>query len=341
MPIMDVFDQDAFSYVSLCAAVDLVGYTPGFLTARPGLVTPAPIRTPEVWIEQRSFMPQLIITTSRGSPPVQVSGDRRNARSFNTVRIALSSRINSSELLGIRDFASETAMKDLMGEVSRRQFKMKQDEALTKENMVLGAVQGKVLDADNSVIENWYTNWGVAVPDTVNFASAFSNSTDTGAIRALFNQVRRYTLRSLRGVGGTNVQVECIAGDGFWDAFVTSKEVRGNYQAAQALQRIDTMGNAFESYRFANVTVHNYRGTDDNEVQIGNLAAQFFPVGAGTIVRADAPGESFEDLGTSGQQTYSRIITDEKRNSWADVEDYSYPLFINTMPQACVPATAG
>ena len=142
MPIMDVFNQDAFSYVSLCAAVDLVGYTPGFLTARPGLVTPAPIRTQEVWIEQRSFMPKVIQTTPRGAPPVQVSGDRRNARSFNTTRIALSGRINASELLGIRDFASETTMKDLMGEVARRHFKMRNDEAVTKENMLLGAVQG-------------------------------------------------------------------------------------------------------------------------------------------------------------------------------------------------------
>lgn len=337
MPIMDVFDQDAFSYVSLCAAVDLVGYTPGFLTARPGLVTPAPIRTPEVWIEQRSFMPRLIQTTPRGAPPVQVSGDRRNARSFNTVRVALSSRINASELLGIRDFASETTMKDLMGEVARRHFKMRNDEAVTKENMLLGAIQGVVLDADNSVIENWYTNWNVEVPATIDFTSAFSNSSDTGEIRALFNKVRRAVLRAMRGLGGTGVGVECVMGDDFWDSFVTSEEVRENYQAAQAAQRINDVGNAFESYRFAQITCHNYRGTDDNEVQIGSKACQFFPVGAGTIVRADAPGESFEDLGTSGQQVYSRMITDEKRNSWADVEDYSYPLFVNTMPQANIP----
>ena len=142
-------------------------------------------------------------------------------------------------------------------------------------------------------------------------------------------------LRALRGLGGTGVRIECVMGDDM-DAFVTSAEVRDNYQAAQALQRINDVGNAFESYRFADITSHNYRGTDDNEVQIGTKACQFFPSAPAPIVRAEAPGGELRgsrDLRPAGLFAYHHR---RKAQLLGRCRNYSYPLFVNTMPQACV-----
>jgi hypothetical protein len=47
-----------------------------------------------------------------------------------------------------------------------------------------------------------------------------------------------------------------------------------------------------------------------------------------------SPGESFADLGQLGQNFYSNIGRDTVRDWWADVEMYSYPLPVCTMPQA-------
>jgi hypothetical protein len=46
MLTMDVFKQDAFSATSLTAAVDKVGYVPGFLGLLPDLFVPPPLGQP-------------------------------------------------------------------------------------------------------------------------------------------------------------------------------------------------------------------------------------------------------------------------------------------------------
>jgi len=63
MAIMDVFLGDAFSARSLTAAVDRYSYVPNFLETLSGLFTPKPVRTAEVWIEERDFAPVLIQTS--------------------------------------------------------------------------------------------------------------------------------------------------------------------------------------------------------------------------------------------------------------------------------------
>ena len=49
---------------------------------------------------------------------------------------------------------------------------------------------------------------------------------------------------------------------------------------------------------------------------------------------AMSPGESFQDLGTLGKDSYSRMVIDKDRDAWADVEVFSYPLPVCTMPGA-------
>jgi hypothetical protein len=61
----------------------------------------------------------------------------------------------ADELQGIRAFGSETEMKELMSEVARRQLLIKNDMELTKENWRLGVIQGKLLDADGSLLYDW------------------------------------------------------------------------------------------------------------------------------------------------------------------------------------------
>ena len=56
---------------------------------------------------------------------------------------------------------------------------------------------------------------------------------------------------------------------------------------------------------------------------------------------AYAPGEKFEYLGELGQEEYAMIVRDVQRDMWADVESYSYPLPVCTVPQALGSGRAG
>jgi hypothetical protein len=333
MLTMDVFKQDAFSSTSLTAAVDKVGYVPGFLGSYPGLFEPAPVRTEAIWIESRGTDAALIQTSPRGSPPKQKGGDLRDARPFKTSRLALGSRINSSELAFIREFGSETEVRQLQTEIARRQFKLKRDHDLTLENMRLGCVQGLTADADGTTLYNWATEFGQTIPAEVDF-DLDNASPAAGILRTRCTAAVRSVTRGLKGLGGNGVRVVSICGDDFWDLLIAHSEVRAtylNYQAAAALR--DPV--AWETFNFGGITWTNYRGTDDGStVAVGASKAKFFPAGAGIFQWAQSPGERFADIGTVGQPFYSAIVVDQQRDAWADVEVMSYPLMVCTMPQA-------
>lgn len=333
MATLDVFKDDIFSMTSMLPAVDRVGYVPGYLGSIPGLFDPAPVRTEAIWIESRGTEAALIQTSPRGGPPGSKVDEPRDARPFATKRLANKSRVTASELFQIRAFNSESELKQVAAEVARRQFLLKRDMDLTFENWRLGAVQGLVTDADGSTIYNWATEFGQTIPAEVDFDLDNANPA-SGVLRKACTAAIRSITRGLKGLGGNSVRVYAICGDAFWDDLIAHPEVRATYlgyQAAAALR--DPV--AWESFNFANITFVNYRGTDDGStVAVGTDKAKFFPAGAGIFKWAMSPGEKFEHIGQLGQQFYSLIVPDKDRDMWADVEMYSYPLPVCTMPQA-------
>ena len=244
MLTMDAFRADAFAAVSLTAAVDKMSYTPELLGQIPGLFTPRPVRTTAIWIEERSNGPALILTQPRSAPPKVRGAEIRDARSFIAKALGESARIMADELQGIRAFGSETEMKQLMTEVARRQFLIKKDFELTKENWRLTCLQGALLDADGSTIYNWNSEFNQPQASEVNW-DLQNASPASGIIRQMCNQTIRHVKRKLQGVGGPNVKVAAICGDEFWDAFTAHVEVRQtflNWTAAAELRRRQCVG---------------------------------------------------------------------------------------------------
>lgn len=335
MLTMNVFTQDAFSATSLTAAVDQLGYVPGFLGAQ-GIFIPPPLgqpRTVDIWIESRANGPALIQTSPRGAPPSQKQSDRAEARPFKTGRLAEASRITAAELQGIRQFGSETELRQLQVEIARRQFLIRNDFELTKENMRLGALQGLLLDADGSTIYDWADEFDQTIPAEVDF-DLDNAAPAAGVLRKACTAAVRSMTRALKGLGGNAVRFGAICGDEFWDALIAHPEVRATYlgyTAAAALR--DPV--AWEVFPFGGITWSNYRGTDDGTtVAVSSQKAKFFPVGAGIFQECYSPAERFEFVNTPGQEMYSWIVRDTDRDMWADVETYSYPLMVCTMPSA-------
>lgn len=338
MLTMDVFRQDAFSATTMTAVVDKIGYIPSFLGDFPGLFTPMPVSTTQVFIEERSTSAALIQTSARGTPPSQTGNEKRTVRSFSTVRLAKQSRIMADQLQGIRQFGSTTELQSLQSEVARRQFRMKSDIALTMENLRLGAVQGLVKDADGSTIIDWAAALSQSIPAEVNFDLA-TNSATTGAIRKKCTAAVRSIKRALqKGQMSDNVQIVGLCGDTFWDLLIANQEVRQTYLNTQAAADLRT-DVGFGQFSYGGVLFVNYRGTDDaSTVGVNTDKCKFFPVtqvGATSIFQmAYAPAERFEFVNTPGQPFYSWIVPDDDRDMFADIEMYTYPLPVCVLPSA-------
>ena len=358
MLTMDAFRSDAFSAVSLTGAVDKMKFTPQLLGSIPGLFVDTPVRTPAVWIEERANAPALIQTTPRSAPPHVRGAEQRDARSFIAKAIGEGSRIMADELLGIRAFGSETEEKTLMSEVARRQFLIGSDFDLTLENWRLSVVtQAKLLDADGSLIYDWAAEFNQAATGPLGSANPIVNwdllntTPASGAVRILCNQTIRFIRRALQGVGGTFVQVYAMCGDAFWDALTAHPEVRQTYiNWPDAAKLRDDVGQVWESFRYGNILWFNYRSTDDAQPASGGVTgteatpivgvptthASFFPANAGIFRMAYAPPPRMEFVGTPGLKRYSWVVVDDKRDQWADIETFSYPLAVCTLPSALV-----
>lgn len=342
MATMDVFNSNAFSMISLGAAIEKVDHIPNFL-GRLNLFTPKPIRTEVAMVEERSGVLSLIQTSERGAPLEQRTTEKRTVRSFRAPRIAKGDTIQASEIQGIRAFGSESEFVQVQQEVMRRYAgsgtgpvagTLLGDIEATWENMRLGAVQGIVKDADGSTLHDFFTEFGVAQPAAVDFDLDNANPT-MGDVRAKCDAIVRAVKRAAKGcwLEGSSY-VMGLADDTFWDALIKHAEVRDTYLATQEASDL-RQGTAFsDNFRFGGIRWVNYQGTDDNAtIAVPAGTAKFFPVNApGAFEVYWTPGEFLDVVNTLGKPVYPKIVPDRDRNAWVKVEAYSYPLFVPTRP---------
>lgn len=327
---MDAFNNKAFSMVSLTAAVNKVDYVPGLLGSL-NIFEPEPVYTRTVAVERTAKGLTLIPTSPLGAPPRETDRDGRNIRDLRTTRLTDSFTLWAYEIEGIRAFGTESEFESLQTEYANRMAKIRGNMDLTHEFHRLGALQGKLLDADGvTVIYDYFAEFGVAEPAAISFELDVA----TTKVRGVCQQVIRAMARSSGGNFTTSTQVHAIAGDEFYDALISHPTVEATYQNWQAAEALREK-TAFESFYFGGITFHNYRGTDDGStVAVPTNQVKFFPVGARDVFKkAMAPAEFGPFVNTRGQDTYAINVVDKDRQAWTKGELYAYPLYLCTLPE--------
>lgn len=341
MAILDIFENDAFSTVSLIGALENANFVPERL-GQLNLFTSNPIRTEDVSIEVRDNGSLSLIPTSvRGAPLGQNSTNKRRIRKFGTHRIGTGDRINASELAFVRQFGEEEAVIQVQSEIARRWTGpngMVRRVNLTLEHMRLGAIQGKMLDADGSILEDWVTAFDApgAAPTTIPTVTFDFAALSDGALKEKLVKLKREMARSSDGVWTPQTNIHVLVGDEFFDKLAKNPEIRDQY-ANRVNIRHEVEGNdAFDTISYAGFTFENYRGTDDETtVAIDSDTGHAFPTNtSGAFQHVKAPGESFADLGMPGKDLYSLITPDQTgHDRYVDMELIAYPLFVCTRPK--------
>lgn len=336
MAHMDIFQNDAFSMVSMTAAVEKTPYVPQFLRTL-NIFEPEPIDTEYVSIEKRENVLALIQTSERGAPLAERSEEKRDLRAFRTVRLAKGETIQAREIQNIRAFGNESELQRVEQRIARSQVRLRADMELTHEHMRVGAIQGIVLDADGSTLINWFNEWSIAQPGETDFVLG----TATTDVRGKCHTVTRAAQVASKGAWIEGVTyLGALTSDTFFDKLINHAEVKAtynNWEAAAALRE----NIAFRDFVFGGIRWFNYRGTDDGStISIASGKAKFFPINApGVFKVAQSPGESFDVVNTMGQEIYSMLIMDRDRNMWVRPELYSYPLYMCTRPEMLLRAT--
>lgn len=334
MPVtLDIFNSDPFTAVELTDFVNLKPHIPTVLRDM-NLFEEIGVRTTTIWVEAKNGSIALIPTSQRGEPIYQNAKQKRDAIPLQTLRLAKGDNITADELQDIRAEGEADMLKEVQEEVNIRLDQSLGDIDLTEENLMLGAVQGIVVDSDgSSVLYNLFTKFGISQAAEVDFD--LDNATPaSGALKVVCNGIIRDMTRAGQGAFTTQTEVIGMCGDAFWDDLVSHPEVQGAYNNWMNAQSMSNDIQVFKPFRWGGITWINYRGTDDGStVAIGTDKVKFFPRGArGVFKMAYAPAEFLPFVNQKGKPRYTMIVTDKDRGAWVKPEVYSYPLPYCTRP---------
>lgn len=324
MPMIDAFTPDQFNLVTMTAAVNKVPFAPGYIGGR-GLFTSEGVSTDTVAIEERNGVLALVQSKPRGSPRGARARERRKLRTFTIPHLPVDDYIRAAELRGVREFGTQDQAVALETIRDRRLASMRADLDLTHENHALGAVQGRLLDADGSVIYDMFEEFDVAAQDEFDFAL---NVTTEGSLIKKCQAAKRIVIGALDNQQPG--EIEALCGDNFFDALVSNVDAREFYRRAAQARLAEAP--VYDSFRFAGITWTNYRGAGD--VAINTDKCRIYPLGVpGMFIRRFAPADYFDTVNTLGLPFYSKAVADDW-DTQIDVSIESNPLYLCTRPRA-------
>jgi hypothetical protein len=327
--MLDVFKSDAFSTVSLTAAILKAPYKPGRI-GELRLFREGGIMTTTAVIEEVAGRLNLIQTSPRGGPAVASEGmNRRTARSFLVPHIAKEARITADQVQNVRAFGSEDQVQGVQALVNQELATLRQEHEVTLEFHRIGALKGLILDADGSTLFNLFTEFNVA-QQTKDFALSNANL-----------DVRNEVVAAARLIEGelgadryTGLRAFCSSG--FFDALVGHAQVKESlkYQESAVLRADLRSG-----FPFAGVMWEEYRGSVSGQAFIPANEAVLFPEGTGIFATSFAPADFVEAVNTVGLPIYAKQAPDEKFQRYVDLHTQQNPLNLCLRPRAVLKVT--
>ncbi|WP_447797015.1 major capsid protein [Pseudomonas moraviensis] len=184
--------QDLFTVANLTAAVNKLPAIPGKVGAM-GLFDEKGVTSTSVIIDEREGRLVLVPNTSRNDDPAPVKGNKRKRRTFETLHLPISRPLLPSQLLGIAAFGQESATAPMATVINDHLQDLKNSIETTREFQRVGALRGKLLDADGSVLFDPFDEFAVEQKSvTVALSSAGTNvrkceEVDLGTIKTVMS----------------------------------------------------------------------------------------------------------------------------------------------------------
>ncbi len=225
MGLLDIFNDDAFSLVSLTAAINEQDYKPGRL-GELGLFEESGISTTTAIVESQGSILRLLSSKERGAPGTQAKDGKRKVRSFVIPHIPHDSTVLADEVQNVREFGSEDALKGVQSVVNGRLMQMSGNHELTLEHLRLGALKGVIVDGDGStVLYNLFDEFGVTQQ-----THSFKFSDKTTDVRIQGVKARRKVESALGAHPYSGLRALC--GANFYDGLVGHEQTKEAYQPA-------------------------------------------------------------------------------------------------------------
>jgi hypothetical protein len=323
--MLDVFRTDAFSTVSLTAAINKVPHRPGRI-GKLGLFRSKGITTTTVVVEEKDGQLTLITTSPRGGPGSQLVRDARRARSFVVPHLERDAKVQADEVQGVRAFGSEDATQAVQTLINERLETLRAMHEVTHEYLRVGALKGLILDGDGSTIYNLFTEFGVTQQSVeIDFASASMDfrMECVQAKRLVENELGAEPISGFR----------CFCGDDFYDNMLEHDSVKESLKYQESRQLREDLRGGFE---YGGIVFENYRGTVNGTKFFADDEAYVVPEGTNIFQMSYAPADFIETVNTMGLPLYAKMVEDKDLNRWQRIHTQSNPLPLCLRPRGVV-----
>lgn len=329
MPTLDIFNDDAFGVASLTAAINNPPEGQAVPSLLDDLFEEEGITTTSVMIERDGDSLALVPSRERGAPGNVTTGSKRDMIPFSTIHLPTVGAIKADEVQGVRAFGSETEAETVENIVNKRIWKMRSRLEATLRYHRVGAVTGKIYDADGtSVLLDLYNRFGIS-QQTVNFALGTA-TTD------LQQKIRDAKRKSEDVIGGSGIITGWlgICGRGFYDAYVGHENVKKAFDRWNDGQFL--RDDLRKGFTFGEVVWKEFYGKVGNIQFIGTDDAYLIPIGVSELfVTRFAPADYMETVNTLGLPFYAKQEI-MRMNKGVELEAQTNPLNICTKPRAVI-----
>lgn len=332
--VLDVFNSDAFSIVSMTRAIrrmpptwDRVGRLKLFGSGR-GITRPVAV------IELANDRLVLIDSAERGSAAPLLAGGTRSIEAIPVPHFPKDAVIRADDVAGVRAFGTTDQFETVMGLVADKLSMLRRQHSLTQEYLQARALHGVVIDPSGAVLLNAFTRFGFT-QKTV----SFDLTNPASDISAHCREVSGHIEDNLEG--DVMDHVHALASPEWFDQFISHPQVKEAYQFWQGKGHPvrDDMRRGFE---YAGIFFEEYRARSQNsagQVQryIDAEKVRFFPVGTvQTFDMVYAPADWIETVNTPGLDVYAAVEPMPDRKKGVTVQTQSNPLPICVNPKVLV-----
>jgi hypothetical protein len=327
----ELLTNDVFSVSSMTERVNKMPHVPGRV-GRLGLFQARGVRTTSVQFDIASGTVRLIPNNRRGAPATQFTVGARNLVELSIPQKTLEDTVNAHELLNMRALGTDVMIASAQEIVDERTMEMVKSHDATVEHMRQRALDGKIVDADGTVIEDLHTKLGVTQV-TVDCDLEISTTDVREKIVSAKREIGRRLGEDAAMITGWMLMMSPT----FADAFTGNDSV---------LKAFDRMGEGVflradvrDGFDFAGVRcmeADDYVGTTRF---IADGEALLLPVGPSIYREVYGPADFIDLVGSEGLPRYARTEP-VNMGRGLKIHTQSNPLVYLTKPDAVAKLTA-
>lgn len=295
---MPLSDNSKFGIKALTQAINKVPPQPTQIRDL-GLFVPQYLTTTYVDIENRDGTLKLVQSKERGVAGAPVDDKVRTIRTFKIPHLPINDVVRADDVQNVRAFGS-TQAETVQEKVTDKLADAKNNLEMTREHLMLGALGGKILDADGSELYNLYTEFGLTRKN-------YDWQLDTASTEV--GKVIDTTLAELRAElkGAYVTGWVALCGIEFLASLKYHKSIKALYERYRdgAAYREGNAGINHIEFEHNGIKFIHYTGNFGDGAKIKPEEAILLPVGNKLYAEYFAPGDMNETVNTRALPYYA------------------------------------